>query len=371
MSFLSSKPGTGGGGGGGAFTAVTGTPTEVAYFDALGNGTGSTLFTVNDVTNEIYMGREQNMNVDIAGITISDDIIPFFAPNVPGWKAYRKDVAGVVGQVFISLVDGTAFGGTSSYVGIMGASGASGDSFFSSFQYDNYSATMESNGGTLVTQFQIGVDRISQEISDGTDTISTKVEFGTGLGTQTYTMSYDDGTLSNSARLGATGFRLQSGADSYTFPLGSPALNQVLGRVSANQLGFVDSTSVLKTTISSAQVLTLNSAPVTIIPSPGVGKAIQILGITIRNSTGTTPYVGNQIFAFASLSAGSPLYLSNETLADFTALPLGSMAAMTENNPTGSQMSENKAVGLSITGADPSVGNGTLDVYTTYQVITL
>lgn len=46
MSYLQASPGTGTGGGG-AFTSITGTPTEVAYFDALGNGTSDSLFTRN------------------------------------------------------------------------------------------------------------------------------------------------------------------------------------------------------------------------------------------------------------------------------------------------------------------------------------
>jgi hypothetical protein len=44
MSFIIASPGSGAGGGG-AFTSITGTPTEVAYFDALGNGTSDSLFT--------------------------------------------------------------------------------------------------------------------------------------------------------------------------------------------------------------------------------------------------------------------------------------------------------------------------------------
>lgn len=41
---------TGGGGGGGAWSSITGTPTEVAYFDLAGNGTSDSLFTRDSVT---------------------------------------------------------------------------------------------------------------------------------------------------------------------------------------------------------------------------------------------------------------------------------------------------------------------------------
>lgn len=50
MSYLQASPGTGGGSG--PFTGITGTPTEVAYFDALGQGTSDSLFTRDNTTLE-------------------------------------------------------------------------------------------------------------------------------------------------------------------------------------------------------------------------------------------------------------------------------------------------------------------------------
>ncbi len=56
MSFILAK--TTGGGGGGAFSSITGTPTEVAYFDALGNGTSDSLFTRNLSTGLTKIGAD-------------------------------------------------------------------------------------------------------------------------------------------------------------------------------------------------------------------------------------------------------------------------------------------------------------------------
>lgn len=53
-----------GSGGGGAFTGITGTPTEVAYFDASGNGTSDNKFTRNPTTLEtsIFAGSGTVLN---------------------------------------------------------------------------------------------------------------------------------------------------------------------------------------------------------------------------------------------------------------------------------------------------------------------
>lgn len=54
MSYLQASIGTGGGPV--VFTGVTGTPTEIAYFDLAGNGYSDALATRNPVTNETYIG---------------------------------------------------------------------------------------------------------------------------------------------------------------------------------------------------------------------------------------------------------------------------------------------------------------------------
>jgi hypothetical protein len=63
MSFILVSPGTGGGGGSGPFTDITGTPTEVAYFDASGNGTSDSNFTRNPVTLESTIARSSDAQI--------------------------------------------------------------------------------------------------------------------------------------------------------------------------------------------------------------------------------------------------------------------------------------------------------------------
>ncbi|MEI8223999.1 MAG: tail fiber domain-containing protein [bacterium] len=61
----------GGGGGSGAFTGITGTPTEVAYFDALGNGTSDSTFTFNDSTKNLTVYKYTPPNINYGTVSFS------------------------------------------------------------------------------------------------------------------------------------------------------------------------------------------------------------------------------------------------------------------------------------------------------------
>ena len=83
-----------GSGGGGAFTGITGTPTEVAYFDLAGNGTSDDEFVRDPVTHEGIMGFQT-----YATGTITD-----------GYNQYvdwRADNQGTIGNSITLLFDGT------------------------------------------------------------------------------------------------------------------------------------------------------------------------------------------------------------------------------------------------------------------------
>lgn len=78
------NPNSGGGGGSGPFSNITGTPTEVAYFDLAGNGTSDALFTRDSVTK----------NTTIAALVSGDG--PFIGLNpggmISGWLTGGSNV---------------------------------------------------------------------------------------------------------------------------------------------------------------------------------------------------------------------------------------------------------------------------------------
>lgn len=95
--------GGGGGGGGGAWSSITGNPTEVAYFDALGFGTSDANFTTTGTTFNLL--RSPAVGDDIR-VYLGDDALGF---GIPGAVLINETVNGLNG---VTIIDATSFGGS-------------------------------------------------------------------------------------------------------------------------------------------------------------------------------------------------------------------------------------------------------------------
>lgn len=99
-------PGTGtpcGGGGGGAWSSITGTPTEVAYFDGSGNGTSDANFT----TTSTLFNLTRTPSAGYAGnVFITDNTL---GAGIPGMGFYAQTANGING---VFVVDASSLGGT-------------------------------------------------------------------------------------------------------------------------------------------------------------------------------------------------------------------------------------------------------------------
>lgn len=119
-----------------------------------------------------------------------------------------------------------------------------------------------------------------------------------------------------------------------------------------------------KLTLSSAQILALNSSPVTLLPSYGVGKIINIISLVGRNN-----------FNSAAYSAGTDdllLRQSGNTIAKLDNTFLEAVASQTVNGTIGiGFLYSNAAITLYVASGDPITGDGTIDIYVTYQIIDL
>lgn len=122
-------------------------------------------------------------------------------------------------------------------------------------------------------------------------------------------------------------------------------------------------------TITSAQVLALNSTPLTIVAAQGVGMAIELLSWSAKIENVTTPYATNTTInltcgGIAPMGTSSALLLSSvDKIAQF---------ARSENpSAAQTQMIENAALQITSAGGDPTTGDGDITVYVLYRVITL
>jgi hypothetical protein len=130
-----------------------------------------------------------------------------------------------------------------------------------------------------------------------------------------------------------------------------------------------------KVSVTSAQLLALKATPVVLLPAPGAGKAIQLLGAAFHYNFLTGAYTLNAGTLKAYLGAvasAKPLTIDVAAgLIDQVAnraweVPILSTGALTDAQGV------NVDVELGNAGAaEFTVGAGTLDVYLSYTIITL
>lgn len=143
------------------------------------------------------------------------------------------------------------------------------------------------------------------------------------------------------------------------------------GRITGNftATGDITGTSVngvfrKKITLSSAQILALNTTPIQLVAAPGVGKLLKLKSVVYKINAGT-PYATNVTL--------------NVVYAGFTSLHIAGLDILDDvagviRDATGvanSQMKDNTALQMFVPGGDPITGTSTVDVYITYEIITL
>jgi hypothetical protein len=130
-------------------------------------------------------------------------------------------------------------------------------------------------------------------------------------------------------------------------------------------------TGMVQKTLSSAQILALNTTPVELVASPGSGKVIKVIGIIWDLTVVTTPYSS----VVMSLNEGGNIYkylttlCLTDTVSDIFDVSLNTpstgVAATTLNN---SPMTEGA---LTLTApSNPITGDGTAKITVMYRVIT-
>jgi hypothetical protein len=128
----------------------------------------------------------------------------------------------------------------------------------------------------------------------------------------------------------------------------------------------------VKVSLTPSQIQNLGTTPVELISAPGAGKVINILSVTSRVIFGTVAYNGTggglQISAVggASFQATVNRFVINS--------PSDAIVKNTiSDNGTNGQLVENAAVEASWStgGATPTVGDSNIDIFLTYETITL
>jgi len=199
----------GGSGGSGPFTGITGTPTEIAYFDLAGNGYSDALATRDPLTNETYIGYETGAGQFSNGLKLGNFIGGFITDGV-GFQRYDS----VNDNYTVSMaIDGTAIGSTSNEL-LTGYIDTT-NGIFASTSYDDIGANVNYDNSVLGVNSQVTVNdtnatiqyedadhnartqyesnRIQSRYEDATSNVITKVI----LDTNGVELNYQDGIGSN------------------------------------------------------------------------------------------------------------------------------------------------------------------------------
>lgn len=132
----------------------------------------------------------------------------------------------------------------------------------------------------------------------------------------------------------------------------------------AAAVGFLPTTTTRSVSLSAAQLATLNSVPVEIIPAPGAGKLIVVYGWILAYTFVTTPY--------PSYENDAGLFFNGNSLAHTSVLSgtedrydIGSLALAGDDNPASVLVNQPAMFSASL---DDNTGDGTLVVTYFYAI---
>lgn len=176
--------------------------------------------------------------------------------------------------------------------------------------------------------------------------------FGYSLGAQRTTAGLGDFRIDfhNNSSLGVNRFIIdQNGDATFSSDVTANSFNGVFRK---------------KVTLSSAQILALNTTPIEIVAAPGVGKVISVRSMVTSLNFNTIAYATNSIFGL--------VYSGENTLVTQSQLLFSTVDKITTSITVGNlEMFSNTAVDAKSLSSNPTLGNSTVDVYITYEIITL
>jgi flagella basal body P-ring formation protein FlgA len=127
-----------------------------------------------------------------------------------------------------------------------------------------------------------------------------------------------------------------------------------------------------KATLTSGQVLTLNTAPITVIAAPGAGKMITILEVSTKLTFGTAAYAANTQLSLKYVGAAYNACTDASTLVSGASRTLRwDQVVSTVASATNTQVVENAAVQITVNTGNPTTGDSSLSYYIYYVITTL
>lgn len=142
-----------------------------------------------------------------------------------------------------------------------------------------------------------------------------------------------------------------------------PTVKEVVDYVAASSGSVINA----KVSLTSAEILNLFTTPKVAILAPGVGKIIRILGVTFKYNFGTIAYSTNslRVVLNSSIAISITNILNGSSSSSLNTSPLTSLGSVAFADW------ENQSIKIDVLAQNPTAGDGTVEVYISYTIITL
>lgn len=132
--------------------------------------------------------------------------------------------------------------------------------------------------------------------------------------------------------------------------------------ITANLMA-VSSLQLAQVNLTAAQIITLFTAPIILIPAPGAGKSIYVQDCLFRFVYGGVAYTGGGVSSISYAGGATPL----------TTVPAATITAGASSDSllttAAVTITQNAALQISTATANFAAGNGTLQIYIYYTVL--
>jgi hypothetical protein len=124
-----------------------------------------------------------------------------------------------------------------------------------------------------------------------------------------------------------------------------------------------------KLTIATADVLHLNTTPLTIVAAPGAGYAIEVISASMKMVYVSATYSTNTTLEL--ITAGATNSQASTVIKNSASTIRRFADATTLASATATQLVENAALNVKVASGDPTAGDSDITIYVTYRIITL
>jgi predicted RecA/RadA family phage recombinase len=149
-------------------------------------------------------------------------------------------------------------------------------------------------------------------------------------------------------------------------------LHGVTGALGTQNLDGATASQTATATLTAANIIAMNGAPVSVLAAPGAGKAIVVNNVLFEITTTSTAFTGGGVVTFNYTGGSVPVHAGSVPAATVTA------GAGTTNTLLGPAVAANGTVvpantGVSVTNGTAAfaAGTGTAKVFIQYRIVTL